>query len=72
MQRVKSLAATLILFTGGLKHIEEELLPVTRKSFEISVQQAWKPGSTFQFLRRTYGLMVKITPGKYAETMTET
>ena len=63
-----------ILFAGEQQYIEEELLLAMRKSFEISVQYLTTPGSTFQFLRRTYEKTengLKILPGKYAETMIE-
>ena len=63
-----------ILFAGEQRYIDEDLLPAMRKSFEISSQYLTTPGSTFQFLRRTYEMTpngLKILPGKYAERMIE-
>ena len=63
-----------VLFTGERRYLEEKLLPALREIYEISAQYLTEPGTSFQFLRRTYELLengLKITPGKYAETMIE-
>ena len=63
-----------VLFTGERKYLEEKLLPALKENYEISVQYLTEPGTSFQFLRRTYELLdngLKIMPGKYAETMIE-
>ena len=62
-----------LLFAGEQQYIDEDL-PAMRKSFEISSQYLTTPGSSFQFLRRTYEMTpngLKILPGKYAESMIE-
>ena len=43
-----------VLFTGERKYLEEKLLPALRENYEISVQYLTEPGTSFQFLRRTY------------------
>ena len=63
-----------VLHLGEKEYVMDYFLPNIKDRFEISEQHLTGPGSSFQFLRRTYeetetGL--KVHPGKYAENMVE-
>ena len=63
-----------VLYLGEEEYVMNDFLPSIKARFEISEQHLAGPGSSFQFLRRTYeetetGL--KVHPGKYAGNMVE-
>ena len=63
-----------VLYLGEEEYVVNDFLPSIKARFEISEQHLTGPGSSFQFLRRTYeetetGL--KVHPGKYAQSMVE-
>ena len=63
-----------VLYLGEKEYVMDYFLPSIKDRFEISEQHLTGPGSSFQFLRRTYeetetGL--KVNPGKCAESVVE-